>query len=158
MKIDSLIEERWYLRPGASLEEVRRAETAMGASFPADYVELITWSNGGDFRLGERYLRLWPIEDVVPGNTQLDVHVYLPGMVAIGSDAGELLYLFDYSVDRTQPRLVEVEGDNMCSGEIVVHAASLTAAFCRWSGLDRARVALLTCLAARAHLYSGARR
>jgi hypothetical protein len=149
MKIDSLIEERWYLRPGASLEEAHRVETAMGATFPADYVDLITWSNGGDFRFGKRYFRLWPIEDVVPGNMQLDVQVYLPGMVAIGSDAGEILYLFDYRVDRTQPRLVEVEGDNMCSGEVVVHAASLTAAFYAWSGLENARRSFLQCLAAR---------
>jgi hypothetical protein len=149
MKLDRLMEERWYLQPGAHLDEVRDAEMVLGETFPDDYVELITWSNGGDFRVGDRYFRLWSIEDVILRNARLDVQADLPGTVAIGGDAGEILYLLDYRMDRTRPRFIEAEGDNMCFGGIVVHAASLTAAFYAWSGLENARRSFLQCLAAR---------
>ncbi len=148
MKLKHLLAEGWHIGPGATLDEVRRTEERLGVVFPADYVELITWSNGLDFRWGERYFRLWAVHRVPQRNSALDIQAAHPGAVAIGGDAGELLYLLDYSVAPTSPRLIEVDTD-MLGLEFTVQGSSLTDALYAWSGLTSARQALLQCLAAR---------
>lgn len=150
MKASRLLEERWHLRPGATPNEIRRTEAALGVVFPDDYIEIVTWFDGGDFRIGEKYLRLWSLREVVERNARLEVPSFLPSMVAIGNDAGDMLYLFDFAKDSAAPRLVEIEAGSMCLGAFTVQGSSLTDALYAWSGLERARVALLQCLMARA--------
>lgn len=112
----------------------------------------MAWSDGGDFQVGETYLRLWDIRDLVRANEQLHVQSYLPGTVAIGNDAGDMLYLLDYREHAAEPRLIEVEaGAIFDPDECVVRGATFTAALHAWSGIDRVRGALLACLAARLH-------
>lgn len=149
MKAIRLLEQRWHLRPGATRNELMWAAKIFGVVFPDDYIEIMTWSDGGDFLLAEHYLRLWSICEVVDANAQLTVQSFLPGTVAIGNDGGDMLYLLDYRDSSTAPRLLEVEGGAMWSGECTVEGSSLTDALCAWSGLARVRAVLLHCLRAR---------
>jgi hypothetical protein len=151
MRAIRLLEQRWRLRPGATAREVHRAAATLGVVFPDDYVEIMTWSDGGDFELGEKYLRLWNIREVVERNSALDVQSNLPGTVAIGSDASDMLYLLDYRQAGAEPKLLEVEGGAQFFDECTVQGPTFTAALCAWSGLGAVRSAFLRCLLARAH-------
>jgi SMI1 / KNR4 family (SUKH-1) len=149
MKLARLLADGYYLQPGAKLDDIRRIEATLGITLPADYVELITWSNGGDFIWGERYFRLRPVEAVVSRTFAIDVPVYMPGTVVIGDDAGEIIYLYDYRSDPASPTLIQVDLDFLFEGRYTVQGATLTEALYAWSGLTAARRSLLSCLEAR---------
>jgi hypothetical protein len=150
MRAIRLLEQRWHLRPGATLREVQHAAAIFGVVFPDDYIEIMTWSDGGDFLLGENYLRLWRSGEIVARNADLEVQMYLPGTVAIGNDAGDMLYLLDYRQSQVEPQLVEVEAGAMFDSEqCTVQGPTFTAALLAWSGLATVRAALLRCLRAR---------
>lgn len=140
----------WYLQqPGATAEDINRLEQLFGLSLPADYRELISWSNGGDFIVGKMYFRLWSIEDVEQRNSALDVQRYVRGSLVIGNDAGDFLYLLDYVLGTDEPAFVELEAGSLDRAYAVVHGINLTAALRSWSGIDAARARLLGCLAIR---------
>jgi hypothetical protein len=149
MKLAHLLANGYYLRPGAKLDDIRDVEATLGIALPADYVELVTWSNGGDFIWGKRYFRLWPVDDIVPGNAQLRTHVHMPGAVAIGDDTGLLLYLYDYRAYPAAPTFIQVNTDDLSLEDSTVQGATLTEALYAWSGLTVARRSLLSCLDAR---------
>jgi hypothetical protein len=149
MRAIRLLEQRWHLRPGATLREIQRVAAIFGVTFPDDYVEIMIWSDGGDFELGEKYLRLWNIREVVERNCALDVQSNLPGTVAIGNDASDMLYLLGYREAGAEPKLLEVEGGAQFFDECTMQGVTFTAALHAWSGLDNVRRALLRCFSAR---------
>ena len=149
MNLKSLSTPRWYLRSGATAEEVEHVEMALGVRFPLEYRDLIAWTNGADFQIGTVYFRLLSLREVVSTNEALRVQEYIPATVAIGNDGGDRLYLLDYRSDAERPALVEVDAGSLCLADVIVHGSSLDAAFLSWSGIDAARVQLLGCLAAR---------
>lgn len=89
------------LNPPTTIERIRRVESALGVSFPREYVEFMLTSNGGEGTIGTTsYLALWPIQDIIPRNEGCGVEEFIPKLLLFGSDGAEMAYAFD---KREQP-------------------------------------------------------
>jgi hypothetical protein len=91
---------------GASPEVIQSVESALGLGLPADYVDLIGTINGGEGLVGNHYLMLWRIDDLLPFNKEYEVEQYAPGLLLFGSSGGGEAYAFDLRSD--SPPVVSV--------------------------------------------------
>lgn len=47
---------------------IRNVEYHLGFQFPEEYVEFLWHSNGGEGPIGENYLQLWRVEELIEDN------------------------------------------------------------------------------------------
>lgn len=83
--------------PGASMEEVTKAQADLGITFSEDYIEFMLRSNGGAGWLGPNYISLYDLHDVVYRN-----RLYAESSVEFlifGSDGGGEFFAFDTQAD-----------------------------------------------------------
>ncbi|MDH2054985.1 SMI1/KNR4 family protein [Achromobacter marplatensis] len=85
----------WCLEPGASADEIGDVVKRMRFSLPADYLNFIGEHNGGEGFVGENYLILWKIGDLIDFNADYEVENYAPGIFLFGSSGGGEGYGFD---------------------------------------------------------------
>ncbi len=82
------------LNAGAPAEAIAAVQAALGGTFPEDYVAFLRESNGAEGLIGDGYLALFPIEELVKLNEFCegwpDRH-----LVQFGSDGGGESYVFD---------------------------------------------------------------
>ena len=81
------------IRSGAFMEEIAKAQADLGVTFPADYVEFMLLSDGGEGWLGPNYISLYDLHDVVYRN-----RLYAESSVEFlifGSDGGGEFFAFD---------------------------------------------------------------
>lgn len=83
------------LNPGTSEELVKQIQQELGFSFPQDYVDFITCSNGAEGWIGSSYLALWPIEEIASTTRNTGFAKFDPGVFLIGSDGAGEAYAFD---------------------------------------------------------------
>ncbi|MBO9128511.1 SMI1/KNR4 family protein [Bacillus sp. 165] len=108
-----MLDEKKYLFKGFNFnesipkEELEKVEKELNVKFPSDYVEFMIKSNGGEGNIGESYLRLWKIEELVKGNEDYSVSEFAPGLLIIGSDGGGTAFGYDFREEI--PDLVEVD-------------------------------------------------
>lgn len=88
------------LNSPASKELIKEVETKLGVRFSEQYVEFMLESNGAEGTIGESYLAMWAIEQIVPLNEEYAVDEFTPGLVYFGSDGGGMAYAFDKRDDR----------------------------------------------------------
>jgi len=94
----NLISGKWNTRPSATLTEITEVERTMGVRFPSDYIELLSWSNGGEAKLGTAYISIWAVQDVWRRNISASVTKYMGAQfVGIGTNGGGELYALDYT-------------------------------------------------------------
>jgi hypothetical protein len=66
---------------------------------PPSYLAFLEWSNGGEFRTGERWFQFFPVLDPGQGMraTLLAYHLpqYMPGALPFAFNGGGTFYLFD---------------------------------------------------------------
>ncbi|MFN5028099.1 MAG: SMI1/KNR4 family protein [Burkholderiales bacterium] len=74
---------------------VSRAQAQLNMRLPADYVEFLYWSNGGEGIIGETYLMLWQVEDLAKLNIAYEVEEYAAGLLLFGSNGGGEAFAFD---------------------------------------------------------------
>jgi hypothetical protein len=82
----------WEKCPGASPTLIRERESALGITFPADYVEFMLSSNGGRGCNDNITIEIDPIEAMAPDDEPL------PEMAALfrfGGDGAEETFAFD---------------------------------------------------------------
>ena len=79
------------LKAGAFLEALAYVETQINAKLPDDYKEFMCFSNGATGFVGESYLILFNIEDMLKINL---ANEYLPILIIFGSDGGGNSYVF----------------------------------------------------------------
>lgn len=61
---------------------------------PYQYKRFLLWSNGGEGKLGDNYIYIWAIEDIVAYNNDYGIHKYLQKeYLAFGMD-GDIGYIF----------------------------------------------------------------
>jgi hypothetical protein len=80
---------------------------------PDSYRSFLRWSNGGEFRTGERWFQFFPLQEVRELLLGYHVPQYMPGALPFASDGGSVLYLFDMRnppVDGEYPVLVASTG------------------------------------------------
>ena len=84
-------------KSNGSVDDVRVAalEQRLGFELPGDYKKFLEAHNGGEGFVGDSYLRLWPIDDLIGHNEDYQVQTYVPGFLAIGSNGGGEAYGFD---------------------------------------------------------------
>jgi SMI1/KNR4 family protein SUKH-1 len=83
------------LEPGASPDLIRAVEATLGVALPTEYVEFLTNSNGGEGMVGENFLRLLPVDELLPTNARLKTAEYTLGIFVFGSNGGMTAYAFD---------------------------------------------------------------
>ena len=82
--------------PPAGEDAIEKAQDALGFRFPAEYADFLRMSNGGEGFLGpERYLMLWPVEELAESNQDYEVDAMAPGLVLFGSSGGGTAYAFE---------------------------------------------------------------
>lgn len=80
----------------ASKDDIKLFEKLSGFILPADYVDFLRKSNGGEGFIGENaYLILWPVEQLLEMNSAYQTQEYAPGLLLIGSDGGGEAIAFD---------------------------------------------------------------
>jgi hypothetical protein len=89
------------LNPPIEENKIKKVETELGITFPKDYFEFISNSNGAEGSLGENYLILWSIEDIIQLNEAYGVNDFSKGLVLFGSDGGDTAFAFDARTNET---------------------------------------------------------
>jgi hypothetical protein len=90
------------LNPPVEEGKVKKVQTELGITFPKDYIEFISYSNGAEGNIGENYLILWSIEDIIELNEAYGVNEFAKGLVLFGSDGGDTAFAFDTRTNETQ--------------------------------------------------------
>jgi hypothetical protein len=85
---------------GASVTAIQALADALKINFPDDYVAFLGATNGGEGMIGETYLMLWPVEEIMKLNTSYQVDEFAPGLLLFGSDGGGEAFAYD---TRTNP-------------------------------------------------------
>ncbi|AIO75514.1 TPA: SMI1/KNR4 family protein [Burkholderia multivorans] len=76
--------------------EIATLETTLGISLPLDYKDFLTWSNGGEGQVGDLYLSMWTIEQVIELNALYSITTRMgKGFVGIGTDGGDYCFALD---------------------------------------------------------------
>ena len=61
---------------------------------PADYSELLQSANGVEGAVGNSYIQLWSVDQILILNDQYSTQQFCPGLLLIGSDGGGTGYGF----------------------------------------------------------------
>ena len=96
MNIDALLND-WELSDGATGDGISAMCASLKHFLPSDYLEFLKRHNGGEGFLGDNYLILWKVEELVPFNLEYEVEKYAPGIFLFGSSGGGDGYGFDTS-------------------------------------------------------------
>ncbi len=62
---------------------------------PQDYCEFIMFSNGAVGFIGESFIVLWSVEEVIQLNETYEFHNNFPGLLCIGTNGGLEAYALD---------------------------------------------------------------
>jgi hypothetical protein len=89
------------LNPPVEENKVRKVEIVLGVTFPSDYIKFISFSNGAEGSIGENYLILWSIEDIIELNEAYGVKDFAKGLVLFGSNGSDTAYAFDTRTNET---------------------------------------------------------
>lgn len=106
--IINVISPTWYKKDGASSEQLEQLKSQLKFKLPFEYESFLTWSNGGEGRIGNNYFSLWNCEQVPRRNVSTQINFYLPGVLGIATDGGDYCYALDYTISDTNPPLVLV--------------------------------------------------
>ena len=88
-----VIESKWYKKNGASSTSIDDVEKLLNTNLPKQYKSFLLWSNGGEGKLGDNYIYIWAIEDVIAYNHDYGIQKYLQKeYLAFGMD-GDIGYI-----------------------------------------------------------------
>jgi cell wall assembly regulator SMI1 len=79
----------------ASEEALRAIERNFNCALPAEYKQFMTNSGSGEGFVGENYLILWKVDELIQFNGEYEVEEYAPGLLLFGSNGGGEGYAFD---------------------------------------------------------------
>ena len=98
-----VIESKWYKKDGASSASIDDVEKLLNTTLPKQYKSFLLWSNGGEGKLGDNYIYIWAIEDVIAYNHDYGIQKYLQKeywAFGMDGDIGYILHLSDNSIYR----------------------------------------------------------
>ena len=85
--------------PAATVESIARLKETSPVPLPEDYLEFLSYSNGGAGSVGEEYFILWRAEEITRNNEEYEVNVYAPDLFFFGSDGGGNGYVRSHPYD-----------------------------------------------------------
>lgn len=83
------------LNESADPSTIRTVENQIGFKFPEEYFIFLLHSNGCEGPIGDNYLNLWRVEELIDDNEGYSVEEFAPGILIIGSDGGDTAYCID---------------------------------------------------------------
>lgn len=85
--------------PPADQDAIQRFEAEAGFLLPAEYKEFLAVANGGAGFMGEAYMHLWRVEELLTLNLAYQVAEYAPDLFVFGSNGGGEAFAFDRRLD-----------------------------------------------------------
>src|ERR1044072_7362040 len=86
---------RFNGNPPSDTGAIRHFESESGLRLPDDYARFLQQTNGGEGFLGNAYVILWRVEELIEMNKAYEVTEYAPGLFLFGSDGGGEAFAFD---------------------------------------------------------------
>ena len=83
----------------ANRQAIDKFESDSHFKLPKDYEQFLERMNGGEGFVGEAYLSLWRVEELLQRNKDYEVDEYTPGFFIFGSDGGGESFGFDLRSD-----------------------------------------------------------
>lgn len=90
---------KFNCNPAVDARLVRQFETEAGIFLPEDYAQFLQQTDGGEGFVGNAYLILWRIGELLEMNKAYHVSEYAPGLFLFGSDGGGEGFGFDTRSD-----------------------------------------------------------
>lgn len=110
--------------PLASVELIEHIKAELSFSIPQEYCDFLIQGNGGDGFIGENYVILWKIEELIELNQSYQVSEYAPGLFLFGSNGGGEAFAFD--LRNSQVALVKIPFVGMDLRDVIEMGASFT--------------------------------
>lgn len=85
----------WDLNEGAPQQEIEAVNAHYGERLPQDYLRFLRKHDGGEGSVGDNFLILWRIGELIRFNKEYEVSEYAPGILLFGSDGGGEGYGFN---------------------------------------------------------------
>ncbi len=96
--------------PSANLEAITKVENELNIKFPKDYSDFLLITNGYDGNLGQSYIQLIRVEQVVE-YTEMYGGEFFPWVVYLGSDGGNEMFILDKRENQLQFGVIPFIGD-----------------------------------------------
>jgi SMI1 / KNR4 family (SUKH-1) len=81
--------------PPADAASLQRFQTEAGFRLPEEYAKFLRERDGGEGFIGDTYLILWRVSELVGFNKDYQVAEYAPGLFLFGTDGGGEAFAFD---------------------------------------------------------------
>ena len=81
--------------PPMDVSFLQKLESDAEFRLPEDYAQFLQQTNGGEGFIGNAYLILWGVGDLIEMNKAYQVADYAPGLFLFGSDGGGEAFAFD---------------------------------------------------------------
>lgn len=78
-----------------NLDLINSVEEELNFNFPKEYKDFLLFADGGEGPIGQAYLNLWKVEELIEDNEEYSVEEFAPGMLIIGSDGGDTAFCID---------------------------------------------------------------
>ncbi|HZF41994.1 MAG TPA: SMI1/KNR4 family protein [Sphingomonadaceae bacterium] len=82
-------------RAPAQANDIAVVEVELQTPLPEDYKAFLLKQDGGEGFIGEHYLVLWSIAELLPFNRDYQFQELAPGLIAFGSNGGGEGFAFD---------------------------------------------------------------
>ncbi|HEX4158672.1 MAG TPA: SMI1/KNR4 family protein [Rhizomicrobium sp.] len=90
-----LVSGRFTANPPASREEIARVQNELTFPLPKSYVNFLMAANGGEGFIGNAYVILWKVDELIHKNISYNVAEFAPGTFLFGSNGGGEAFGFD---------------------------------------------------------------
>lgn len=90
----TVLASRWRATPSGPFFEMSEPPADFVQALPRDYLAVITEFGGREGFLGETYLRLYQLNELLALNLAYDVPAFLPEYLVFGSDGGGNAFAF----------------------------------------------------------------
>ena len=115
----------FHRRAPSTLAEIASLEKTLGVRLPLSYKAFLAWSDGGEGDVGDLYLSMWTVEQVIELNALYSITARMGrDFVGIGTDGGDYCFALDLRGDE---RFVVVPLGALAEDEVKSLASDLVA-------------------------------
>ncbi|KVF68821.1 hypothetical protein WS75_27525 [Burkholderia sp. FL-7-2-10-S1-D7] len=80
----------------STLAAIASLESTLGVSLPPNYKDFLLWADGGEGEVGDLYLSMWTVEQVIELNALYSITSRMgQDFVGIGTDGGDYCFALD---------------------------------------------------------------
>ena len=86
---------KFNANPPADATSIRQFESQASLRLPEDFAQFLQQADGGEGFVGNAYVILWRVSELLEMNKGYQVGEYAPGLFLFGSDGGGEAFAFD---------------------------------------------------------------